>query len=113
MGNGQGGGGVVEWGMFFPLFFGIVSILEVANGRFWTGMLFFVLFGLAALMDGGPSYRRRADYDDRQWDELRDRSALPFADAFADARERGLKSFRWRGGHYHTRTAEEDAATRL
>ena len=35
---------------------------------------------------------------------------MAFGPAFALARERGLREFEWRGGWYHTRTAEEEAA---
>ena len=31
----------------------------------------------------------------------------PFGQAFAEARERGLLEFRWRGMLYHTRQADE------
>lgn len=33
-----------------------------------------------------------------------------FSEAFALAREMGVKEFCWQGGRYHTRTAEEEAA---
>lgn len=88
------------------LFFGLSAFLFAAQGQWLlTGLFLGTFLYLWATETGQPGKgtSRTNGYP----------SVMPpyleFGPAFALARQRGLTEFEWRGGWYHTRTAEEVA----